>query len=1379
MEILAVAVVPCGIRKMVDCLREADPEEASTVIANPQERKRILEGLQRKKLITRSNQGVSCVEQYRMAVLLELLRQGRYKGLARIVRQLIPISEGILGPWHFTRHGQVLRELLFFCYGGGTVDDILELANMAGHLFSPEDPEIDVFQEVLPPDLAAEFFPYLSTEVKLFLLLSLLAWRLADFSSSTSVYFDLARDFLATPEAGRVNSAPLLKLLLYQGDCSVVTELINKGNWLQEEERLALQGGLHFLKGCYRDAVDSFSGSLALFKKRNRKRKATLPGMNGFLHILSLLGLGGDEHLNEAHEHARRMIRTRDERRDLLRFLLPVIKQQLGLLENAEEVTDAAAFDLEYFPERFHALECILTFFPLIWLDPESLLPSGKELFGLLFQRALVAKLSWPAALCADMLAAMDEEGRKKYGDLADRLHEKGGTVSPAGMISRRPRHEQALQTLITLFQKQGQAHGRAGGERLVWWIDPDDEGGMVIEPRLQKLAKSGRWTKGRAVALKRLAKGDEDVPWLTEQDRRVCRAIRREVDGYGWGYRQKSWYELDEEQALIALIGHPLVFLRNTTTPAEIVRGEVQLRVKRREQDIALIMEPLPHPWRSRFVVRESETRFVVYSFSPALQQMAKVIGQGLVVPESSRDMVLQVLDVLSGQLTIQSEIGGGTAAREVEADPRLYLQLIPWNQGLKARMLVRPLGPDGPSFPPGRGAPSVLAEIDGARMQAVRDLEGEAHRANGVLEKCPVLSLYDSGTDQWSITDPADCLELLLQLDQVEDLTLEWPKGKSFQVRSECSFDRLRLQMSRGKGDWFKATGRLEVDENLVLDLRSLLESLDTRRGRFIQLEDGSFLALTEAFRRRLEDLQALSTPVGKGVKINGLATLALEELIESVGTLGDDGSWQEHVRRFTPPPPEPVPSTLLADLRSYQVEGFRWLATLAHWQVGGCLADDMGLGKTVQALAVLLTLAEQGPILVVAPLSVMANWQEEILRFAPTFNVLRFGQGNRQEMLDKLKPFDLVLCSYGLLANEADMLQEVAWRAVVLDEAQAIKNRNTKRSRAARALKADFRLITTGTPLENHLGELWTLFEFLNPGLLGGYRRFVEKFGAIGQGEQDREQRDRLRRLIRPFLLRRVKGDVLAELPPRTEITLRVGMSAEERALYESFRRRALEELESGEEEVGHLQVLARIMELRRLCCNPALVLPDDAPAVPSSKLKVFGDIIDDLLANRHKALVFSQFVGHLQLIRDYLDEKGVSCQYLDGQTSAAQRKERIAAFQAGEGDVFLISLKAGGTGLNLTAADYVIHMDPWWNPAVEDQASDRVHRIGQQRPVTVYRLVMEGTIEERIVELHTSKRNLADSLLKGADTSGRMSAEELLQLLRENSKERDIA
>ena len=363
------------------------------------------------------------------------------------------------------------------------------------------------------------------------------------------------------------------------------------------------------------------------------------------------------------------------------------------------------------------------------------------------------------------------------------------------------------------------------------------------------------------------------------------------------------------------------------------------------------------------------------------------------------------------------------------------------------------------------------------------------------------------------------------------------------------------------------------------------------------------------------------------------------------------------------------------------------------------------------------------------------------------------------------------DVLVTSYGLLNLESALLSEKPWQMAVLDEAQAIKNAGTKRAQASMMLQAEFRLALTGTPVENYLEELWSLFHFINPGLLGSLESFRKRF-ALPIERGDKSARQALKALVAPFILRRTKSAVLTELPARTEQTILVDLDDDERALYEALRRRAIERIENLPGDAGgqrKIHILAEITRLRRACCHPSLAAPE-ASGMEGAKLSLFLELVDELLRNRHKALVFSQYVGFLDIVRKALDERGIAYKYLDGQTPAREREKRVNAFQAGEGDLFLISLKAGGTGLNLTAADYVIHLDPWWNPAVEDQASDRAHRIGQQRPVTIYRLAVAGTIEQGILGLHKDKRQMAAELLDGSEASAKLSDEELIGLLR---------
>lgn len=368
----------------------------------------------------------------------------------------------------------------------------------------------------------------------------------------------------------------------------------------------------------------------------------------------------------------------------------------------------------------------------------------------------------------------------------------------------------------------------------------------------------------------------------------------------------------------------------------------------------------------------------------------------------------------------------------------------------------------------------------------------------------------------------------------------------------------------------------------------------------------------------------------------------------------------------------------------------------------------------------------------------------------------------------MLQSLESGDLLVTTYGLLQSEEKAFASVKFGTVVLDEAHTIKNTATKTSKAAMRLNASFRIALTGTPIQNYLGEVWNLFQFINPGLLGSLSHFNEQFVK----NDAPASRKHLKRLLSPFILRRTKSAVLDELPPKTEIVMKVQLSDEERAFYETLRRQAIANMDSGENSSGtkHIQALAEITRLRQACCNPSLVNHD--LKIESSKLAAFMDLVSDLKKSKHRALVFSQFVTHLSLVREALDKQGMPYLYLDGSTSVSEREKRVKAFQSGEGDLFLISLKAGGLGLNLTAADFVIHMDPWWNPAIEDQASDRAHRIGQNRPVTIYRLVAEDSIEEKILRLHSTKRDLADSLLDGTDLSAKLNLSELLSLISDN-------
>jgi SNF2 family DNA or RNA helicase len=911
---------------------------------------------------------------------------------------------------------------------------------------------------------------------------------------------------------------------------------------------------------------------------------------------------------------------------------------------------------------------------------------------------------------------------------------------------------------------------------RLAWLLGWDPHLGVrALEPREQKRDAQGGWTRGRPLGLKRLAEEAAELDFLTAQDVQVAASIGAHRYYSGTGTR----YEFDLDKAVATLAGHPLLFWMDSPgTRIELLPGEPQLMVRAGGGRVTIALNPPLREQQGDVVVtRETPNRLRIVRIKDEHRRIGAIVGDGLEVPLAAEKRVLQAISAISSIVTVQSDIGGSPAdIEQVAADVRLHVHLLPYQQGLRVRVLVRPLPDAGPYLRPGEGAESVIADVNGVRMEARRSLNGEREAERQLLADCRALENAEDEHGEWLLGQPFHCLELLTELQELDASTVVvgWPEGESFRIVKKVSSKSVRLNIRRDK-DWFAANGEIQVDENKVMDLRELLGRL--REDRFIALGDNQFLALTGELHRRLMDVSAYTDADEEALRFHPLASFALEELALEAGEVDADTAWRQHLQHMAANAeyrPQ-LPTTLQAELRDYQVEGFEWLSRLAHWGVGACLADDMGLGKTLQALALILTRAPGGPTLVVAPTSVATNWMAEAERFAPTLNMKLFGAGDREAMLKEAGAFDVVVVSYGLLQLESALFEGVRWHTIVLDEAQAIKNAQTRRSQAVMALRGDFRMAATGTPLENHLGELWNLFRFINPGLLGSSDQFNLRFaGPIEKAQDKRAElsaRTRLRRLTQPFILRRTKAQVLSELPPRTEIVLPVELSQEETALYESLRREALERIATLEapQNQKQIQILAEMMKLRRACCNPQLVAPGSG--IRSSKLEAFARLLEELLENRHKALVFSQFVDHLSLIRAHLDERGIRYQYLDGATPMHERKRRVDAFQAGDGDLFLISLKAGGVGINLTAADYVIHMDPWWNPAVEDQASDRAHRMGQQRPVTIYRLVARHTIEEGIVDLHRHKRDLADSLLEGTDVAARMSPNDMLAMLQQ--------
>ena len=571
------------------------------------------------------------------------------------------------------------------------------------------------------------------------------------------------------------------------------------------------------------------------------------------------------------------------------------------------------------------------------------------------------------------------------------------------------------------------------------------------------------------------------------------------------------------------------------------------------------------------------------------------------------------------------------------------------------------------------------------------------------------------------------------------------------------------------------------LEVDtgEFPVGELKELLKSLHQKK-RYHRLRDGRLLRLDNSLEGldELNDTLELSDAKLK----NGHAELplyrapSLDWALSGQNSLrfNRDDAFRRISRSFhavkdseyTPP------GSLYSILRKYQRDGYRWLRTLDGYGMGGILADDMGLGKTVQVLSYLLAMKEGGqalPSLIVCPASLVLNWQEECKKFTPQLTCIAVDgdAARRAELAKQWADADLVVTSYDLLRRDEELYKEQQFYACILDEAQAIKNHTTQKYKAVCGVNSKVRFALTGTPVENRLGELWSIFSFLMPGYLPPYRTFCARFEKPIVQENDKDALRRLNQLTGPFILRRMKSEVLKELPPKTENIHRIELDTDQRKLYLAAVVDAREKLRAAKPE-DKMAVFAVLMRLREICCDPRLVA--DNWEGGSAKLEACMELVTAAVEGGHRILLFSQFTSMLELLAKRLDEAGMSHFTLQGSTPKPVRAELVRRFNSGEADVFLISLRAGGTGLNLTAADIVIHYDPWWNVAAQNQATDRAYRIGQQNPVQVYKLIAQDTIEEKIVELQQAKQDLAETVTGSADGAIlSMKPEELLHLL----------
>ncbi len=725
------------------------------------------------------------------------------------------------------------------------------------------------------------------------------------------------------------------------------------------------------------------------------------------------------------------------------------------------------------------------------------------------------------------------------------------------------------------------------------------------------------------------------------------------------------------------------------------------------------------------------------------------------------------------------------------------------PIGGGARFSIVARPFV-DGTIHAPGDGPRVVFAsDKKGGSQWCERDLEHERRHATALLQLVDVLDDPEAREGAWSFARrrPDTALQALALLYAHPDVIVAVADDGPRVQRASAQELRVRLQQGT---DWLGVEGGLHLPDGQRLELQALIDALREGR-RYVVLQRGDVVALDDDVMNVLSTLAMFSRGTKRGLEVPlAAASVVVEDLAGLADDRMDRAGWglvHEHVQRArdvdgaTPP-------GVSAILRPYQQEGLRFLRRLAALGTGGVLADDMGLGKTLTTTCLLVDRQALGPQLVVAPTSLGFHWAGELRRFAPGLKPIVLGEiegaDARIEAAKNAGPGDVVITSYGLITRDIARLEGLQFASLIVDEAQATKNAGTARAKALRRLQAGFKLALTGTPLENHTGELWSILDLVAPGLFGTFAQFKSRFADPIEKDANDDRRRRLARALRPFILRRKKIDVATDLPPKTERTLVLTPSADERQSYERLRLAIVADLEDrGIIELGkkrkkqpddkpplqpnehRVQILAALTRLRLCACHPALVddVADLATVPAGTKHEALVNEMLELREQGHHALVFSQFVKHLKLAERFLHDAGLRTIMLTGDTPGPERQKLVERFQAGDVDVFLISLKAGGFGLNLTRASYVAHLDPWWNPAVENQASDRAHRIGQTLPVTVTRLVMDDTIEAPILALHERKRALADSLLDGTDVAGKLTLDELTSLIRTSRRHVD--
>lgn len=880
------------------------------------------------------------------------------------------------------------------------------------------------------------------------------------------------------------------------------------------------------------------------------------------------------------------------------------------------------------------------------------------------------------------------------------------------------------LEQLISIVDSQ-----RVSAPRWLYWDVALDRQGFIsrIEPRLVEKRPQSAGQKldpGTVV----------DATMLDCQDKRDLAVAAAVIS---WQSGQLRGIPLLAE----SLVGHPRVRIIDGSyhRVVQVVASRPVISVSLESFSLKLTLDP-----RQFLRVSVNESCITIPAFSARMQNLVDYFSHGpisidLAHSEQARWLIARLAECFTFEDTLPDSLMEYTPAT-----PQFIIHSSVYDSGYLFDLDVKHHPGCADYDMPGQGERSLLLTVDGEPTCIIRDFDEELSAACALVRRCPTLGSVKNEDFQWLFLNTGDALQAMHELG-AQGVRIQWQSTPALEI-VEPQENSVRLKVLAEHADWLEIGADVVVDDELVISLTELLELYERRAGSYLPLGGARYLRMPDELA---EQVNRLAESLYREDKAYALPMSAIPGFAAEWRGADLPAALVECQAMLSACNTAPVPPDFVGTLRDYQLEGYRWLLARARVGMGACLADDMGLGKSVQALVLMLELASEGPSLIIAPASLSSNWLTESSRFTPSLRVVTWAQIKNSS--EPLAAGEMLVATYGqLVANEAYFLG-IKWNVIVLDEAQYIKNPASRRAQVACRLSASYRLALTGTPVENSLLDLWSIMHFLNPALLGSRASFAHA---------ERGDTNRIRRRTAPLILRRRKEEVLPQLPPISEVVISVDLSAEERALYESCRRRAVSRVRSGSEP---LSLLAELTRLRRLCCHGKLAL--ESFTGDSSKLKSMAQLVEDLLAADHSVLIFSQFTDVLDLAQETLEDLGYCTLRLDGATPPAQRGEHVRLFQEGAARIFLISLKAGGVGLNLTAADYVILLDPWWNPAAEAQAASRSHRLGQNNPVTLCRLIARDTIEERIMQMHEAKQALAESVIH----EGAMPLETLQELL----------